>query len=459
MQSGLLVSHRGIKGGYVLAREPHEISIVEMIAAIEGPMALTECSSEITGLCNLGALLPDQEQPANHQPGRPRRARKNHAIRPGAADASDDHQRRARPSGLHDCVWENSMSSNTDTIRELAQQEYKWGFVTDIGEDRAPKGLKRRDHPLHLSQEERTGVHAGMAAEGFSPLADAREKSGRAEVGQHPLSAHRLSGHLYYSAPKQKPNLKSLDELDPEILRTYEKLGIPLAEQKMLAGVAVDAVFDSVSVATTFKEKLAEVGVIFCSFSEAVQKHPDLVKKYLGSVVPLHGQLFRRAECRCLYRRFFRLRPQGRALPDGAFHLFPHQRRGNRTVRAHPDRRRRRRVRQLSRRLHRADSRRKPAARRGRRTDRARRRANQIFHRPKLVSRRQERQGRNLQLRHQARRRAAARIPRSPGRRSKPARRSPGNIRAASCRAKIPSANFIPSRSPTTTSRPTPARR
>src|SRR5205814_10433219 len=91
---------------------------------------------------------------------------------------------------------------------------------------------------------------------------------------------------VYYSAPKQKPGLKSLDELDPEILRTYEKLGIPLAEQKMLAGVAVDAVFDSVSVATTFKEKLGELGVIFCSFSEAVQKHPELRRTDLCSVVP-----------------------------------------------------------------------------------------------------------------------------------------------------------------------------
>ena len=91
----------------------------------------------------------------------------------------------------------------------------------------------------------------------------------------------------YYSAPKKKPQLESLDQVDPEILRTYEKLGIPLQRaEAALAGVAVDAVFDSVSVATTFKGKLAEMGVIFCSFSEAVQKHPDLIKKYLGSVVP-----------------------------------------------------------------------------------------------------------------------------------------------------------------------------
>jgi Fe-S cluster assembly protein SufB len=97
---------------------------------------------------------------------------------------------------------------------------------------------------------------------------------------------------VYYSAPKKKPSLKSLDEVDPEVLRTYEKLGIPLLEQQKLAGVAVDAVFDSVSVATTFKEKLAEVGVIFCSFSEAVLNHPELVKKYLGSVVPYTDNFF-----------------------------------------------------------------------------------------------------------------------------------------------------------------------
>ena len=129
--------------------------------------------------------------------------------------------------------------------------------------------------------------------------------------------------------------------------------------------MAVDAVFDSVSVGTTFKEKLAEKGVIFCSFSEAVQKHPDLVKKYLGSVVPYTGQLFRGAECGGVQRRLVLLHPERRALPDGAFDLFPHQRRGHRPVRAHADRGRRRRVRQLSGRLHRADARRESVARGG----------------------------------------------------------------------------------------------
>ena len=131
-----------------------------------------------------------------------------------------------------------------------------------------------------------------MAAEGLSPLGIARKSQAEpkwANVHYPPIDYQDIS---YYSAPKQKPNLKSLDELDPEILRTYEKLGIPLAEQKMLAGVAVDAVFDSVSVGTTFKAKLAEAGVIFCSFSEAVKEHPELVKKYLGSVVPYTDNFF-----------------------------------------------------------------------------------------------------------------------------------------------------------------------
>ncbi|HXX46182.1 MAG TPA: Fe-S cluster assembly protein SufB [Candidatus Acidoferrales bacterium] len=185
------------------------------------------------------------------------------------------------------------MSSNSDaTIRELAQQEYKWGFVTDIGEDRAPKGLneeiirfisaKKNEPEFMLEWRLKAYRH-------WETLEKAQAEPKWANIHYPPINYQDIS---YYSAPKQKPSLKSLDELDPEILRTYEKLGIPLAEQKMLAGVAVDAVFDSVSVATTFKEKLAEAGVIFCSFSEAVQKHPDLVKKYLGTVVPYTDNFF-----------------------------------------------------------------------------------------------------------------------------------------------------------------------
>jgi Fe-S cluster assembly protein SufB len=184
------------------------------------------------------------------------------------------------------------MSSNTEAIKELAQQEYKWGFVTDIGEDRAPKGLSediirfisaKKNEPEFMLEWRLKAFRHWMTLE------KAQAEPKWANVHYPPIDYQAIS---YYSAPKQKPTLNSLDELDPEILRTYEKLGIPLAEQKMLAGVAVDAVFDSVSVATTFKGKLSEVGVIFCSFSEAVQKHPDLVKKYLGSVVPHTDNFF-----------------------------------------------------------------------------------------------------------------------------------------------------------------------
>jgi Fe-S cluster assembly protein SufB len=184
------------------------------------------------------------------------------------------------------------MSTNLDTIRSLAERDYKWGFVTDIEDDRIPKGLnegivriisaKKNEPEFMLEWRLKAYRH-------WASLEQAQAEPTWANVKYAPIDYQNI---IYYSAPKQKPGLKSLDELDPEILRTYEKLGIPLAEQKMLAGVAVDAVFDSVSVATTFKAKLSEVGVIFCSFSEAVQKHPELVKKYLGSVVPHTDNFF-----------------------------------------------------------------------------------------------------------------------------------------------------------------------
>ena len=163
---------------------------------------------------------------------------------------------------------------------------------------------------------------------------------------------------VYYSAPKKKGDgPKSLDEVDPKLLETYEKLGIPLKERERLAGVAVDAVFDSVSVGTTFKKQLAEKGIIFCSFSEAVQEHPDLVKKYLGMVVPYTDNFFAALNSAVFSDGSFCYIPKGRALSDGAFHLFPHQRGEHRPVRAHAHRGRGRRVGELPRRLHRADAR------------------------------------------------------------------------------------------------------
>jgi Fe-S cluster assembly protein SufB len=180
------------------------------------------------------------------------------------------------------------MSTSTETIEQLATREYKYGFFTDIEAETLPPGLNE-------------DVIRAISAKKREPewLLDFRLKAYRAwltmkeptwhNVHYDPIDYQAIS---YYSAPKKKPQLESLDEVDPELRNTFEKLGIPLEEQKLLAGVAVDAVFDSVSVATTFRSKLAELGIIFCSFSEAVQEHPELVRKYLGSVVPYTDNFF-----------------------------------------------------------------------------------------------------------------------------------------------------------------------
>ncbi len=184
------------------------------------------------------------------------------------------------------------MSTNVNTIHDFANQEYKWGFVTDVEQDRIPRGLNedtirqisaKKNEPAFML-EWRLKAYRHWAS-----LEQSQAEPKWANIKYPPINYQDL---YYYSAPKKKPGLKSLDEVDPEILATYEKLGIPLEERKMLAGVAVDAVFDSVSVATTFKAKLAEQGIIFCSFSEAVLNHPELVQKYLGTVVPYSDNFF-----------------------------------------------------------------------------------------------------------------------------------------------------------------------
>ena len=184
------------------------------------------------------------------------------------------------------------MSTNVNMIHDFANQEYKWGFVTDVEQDRIPRGLNedtirqisaKKNEPAFML-EWRLKAYRHWAS-----LEQSQAEPKWANIKYPPINYQDL---YYYSAPKKKPGLKSLDEVDPEILATYEKLGIPLEERKMLAGVAVDAVFDSVSVATTFKAKLAEQGIIFCSFSEAVLNHPELVQKYLGTVVPYSDNFF-----------------------------------------------------------------------------------------------------------------------------------------------------------------------
>ena len=171
-------------------------------------------------------------------------------------------------------------STELTKVEELASKEYKYGFVTDIEADSLPNGLNEDIIRQLSAKKEEPEFMLEWRLKAYRHWLTMKEPKW-ANVHYPEINYQDIS---YYSAPKKKPNLKSLDEVDPELLSTYEKLGIPLNEQKLLAGVAVDAVFDSVSVATTFKEKLNELGIIFCSFSEAVKNHPDLVKKYLGTV-------------------------------------------------------------------------------------------------------------------------------------------------------------------------------
>ncbi|MGH7352027.1 MAG: Fe-S cluster assembly protein SufB [Candidatus Methylomirabilales bacterium] len=178
------------------------------------------------------------------------------------------------------------MTTPTDMIESLVSKEYKWGFVTDIEQDIMPRGLNEDVIRLISAKKEEPEWLLEWRLKAYRHWLSMQEPKWQ-NVTYPPIDYQNIS---YYAAPKQK--LQSLDEVDPELLSTFEKLGIPLGEQKQLAGVAVDAVFDSVSVATTFKAKLAEVGIIFCAFSEAAQHHPELVRKYLGSVVPYTDNFF-----------------------------------------------------------------------------------------------------------------------------------------------------------------------
>ncbi len=177
------------------------------------------------------------------------------------------------------------MVATTETINQVktTTDKYKYGFSTEIEVDKAPKGLNEDIIRFISQKKDEPKWMLDWRLEAFKKW-KRMEKPNWAKVSFPDIDFQDI---YYYAAPKAKKKLNSLEEVDPELLKTYEKLGIPLNEQKMLAGVAVDAVFDSVSVATTFREKLSEVGVIFCPISEAIKNHPDLVKKYIGSVVPV----------------------------------------------------------------------------------------------------------------------------------------------------------------------------
>ena len=179
--------------------------------------------------------------------------------------------------------------SSTSNIEAFTNQEYKYGFDTTIEADSVPAGLDEDVIRTISAKKNEPEFMLEWRLKAYRHWLTTTEPQW-ANIHHPPIDYQRI---VYYSSPRaKKPRPESLDDVDPEVLRTYEKLGIPLREQEVLAGVAVDAVFDSVSVATTFKEKLADLGIIFCSFSEAVREHPELVKKYLGSVVPYTDNFF-----------------------------------------------------------------------------------------------------------------------------------------------------------------------
>ena len=213
-------------------------------------------------------------------------------------------------------------------MNNQAASDYKYGFYTDIETEDFPRGLDE-------------GIVEQISAKKNEPawLLDWRIKSYRqwtkmiepswAKIEYPPIDFQNL---YYYSAPKQAPKLESLDEVDPELLATFDRLGIPLSEQKRISGVAVDAVFDSVSVGTTYKEELAECGVIFCSFSEAVQEHPDLIKKYLGTVVPRSDNFYAALNGAVFSDGSFAWIPKGVTCPLDLSTYFPDQRQRDGTI-------------------------------------------------------------------------------------------------------------------------------
>ncbi|MGB5367147.1 MAG: Fe-S cluster assembly protein SufB [Polyangiales bacterium] len=181
------------------------------------------------------------------------------------------------------------MSAATEQIDDILKKGYDAGFVTDIEQEYAPPGLSEEIVAFISEKKQEPDWLLQWRLKAYRRWLDMKEPTW-AKVSYPKINYQDI---CYYAAPKTNENApKSLDEVDPELLRTYEKLGIPLHEREILAGVAVDAVFDSVSVATTFRKKLSEVGVIFMSFSEAVREHPELIKKYLGSVVPVSDNFF-----------------------------------------------------------------------------------------------------------------------------------------------------------------------
>ena len=214
-----------------------------------------------------------------------------------------------------------AITETQDRVADIAGEKYKYGFVTDIETERAPKGLSE-DTVRYISAKK--GEPEWMLEWRLSAFRRwlTMTEPTWARVHYPPID---YQDSYYYAAPKNQGDApKSLEDVDPKLLETYAKLGIPLSEQKLLAGVAVDAVFDSVSVATTFKAKLNEAGVIFCPISEAIRDFPDLVKKYLGTVVPVTDNFFATLNSAVFSDGTFVYVPKGVKCPMELVHLFPH---------------------------------------------------------------------------------------------------------------------------------------
>ena len=222
----------------------------------------------------------------------------------------------------------------------LASREYEYGFVTDVEQERIPKGLSEETVRLISAKKEEPEWLLEWRLKAYRRFLQMLEEDREPTWAQVDYPKIDYQAMYYYAAPKPKKELESLDEVDPEIRATYDKLGIPIAEQERLAGVkvAVDAVFDSVSVATTYKAELEKHGIIFGSFSEAVKNHPDLVKKYLGSVVPYSDNFFAALNSAVFSDGSFAYVPKGVRCPMELSTYFRINAAGHRPVRAHSHR-------------------------------------------------------------------------------------------------------------------------
>ena len=367
-------------------------------------------------------------------------------------------------------VREGVDQETVDAVRSVGER-YKYGFATEIDTEFAPKGLNEDIVRLISAKNGEPEWMTEWRLKAYRRWVQLEERPTWAMIDYPEID---FQDAYYYARPKSMAvRPKSLDEVDPALLATYEKLGIPLKEQMILAGVegAERGAPRRRAPGGGGRGLRQRVGRHHLQ-GRARQGRGDLLRDLRGGArapgaraeIPrqrraLQRQLLCDAELGGVLGRLVRLRAAGRALPDGALDLLPHQRREHRPVRAHADHRRQGQLRQLPRGLHRAEARHQPAARGGGGDRGARGRGGEVLHRAELVPGRRGGAGRHLQLRHQARR-----LPRGAGEgdagpRSRPARRSPGSIPRASCAARAARASSTRSPSPTTASRPTPAPR